>query len=169
MAERVAPPLTDDDPLVRAAAVGTQRVAGSQDRVLRLLQVLADPVRSVRIAVAKALLDAPIARLPGPVQADLDAAIAEWRAALSSRLGFPVTHLQLAGIVLTLRAFPQAEAAFREVFLLDHQRAEVWVMLLRLAAATRGASTARAVLDEALAALPEAPALLSIGRELEQN
>ncbi len=168
-AERVAPLLSNDDPIVRAAAVGAQRMAAPQDRVLRLLPLLADPVRSVRMAAAKALLDAPIARLPGPAQADLDAAMAEWRAALASRLDFPETHLQLAGMALTMRAFPQAEASFREVVRLDPQRAEAWVMLVRIAAAMRGAADARAVLDEALTALPNDPTLLSIGRELGRN
>jgi hypothetical protein len=134
-----------------------------------LLPALADPVRSVRMAAARALLGAPLARLPAAMQADLDAAMSEWRAALSSRLDFPETHLQLAGMALTMRAFPQAEAAFREVVRLDPQRAEAWVMLVRIAAATRGAGAARAVLDEALTALPDDPGLGALDRELGSN
>jgi hypothetical protein len=42
-----------------------------------------------RMAAVKVLLDAPIARLPGATQSDLDAALVEWRAALASRLDFP--------------------------------------------------------------------------------
>jgi cytochrome c-type biogenesis protein CcmH/NrfG len=144
-------------------------MADPQDRVLRLLPVLADPVRSVRMAAAKALLDAPIARLPDPAQADLDTAMTEWRAALASRLDFPETHLQLAGMALTLRAVPQAEAAFREVVRLDPQRAEAWVMLVRIAAATRGRAAARSVLDDALAAAPHDPALSVIARDLGRD
>ncbi|MEE4119917.1 MAG: cytochrome c3 family protein [Paracoccaceae bacterium] len=168
-AERVAPLLADDDPLVRAAAVGAQRMADPQDRVLRLLPVLADPVRSVRMAAAKALLGAPVARLPGAAQADLDGAMAEWRAALASRLDFPETHLQLAGMALTLRAFPQAEAAFREVVRLDPQRAEAWVMLVRIAAATESAAAAYNVVKEALVAVPGDPALSALEGELRNR
>ena len=168
-AERVRPLLADDDPLVRAAAVGAQRMADPQHRVLRLLPMLADPVRSVRMAAAKALLDAPIARLPAAAQADLDAAMAEWRAALASRLDFPETHLQLAGMALTLRAFPQAEAAFREVVRLDPQRAEAWVMLVRLAAAMEGAAAAHTVVEEALVAVPGNPALSALEGELRDQ
>ncbi len=165
-AERVAPLLSDPDPLIRAAAVGAQRMAEPQDRVLRLLPLLADPVRTVRIEAAKALLDVPIARLPDPAQADLDAAMTEWRAALASRLDFPETHLQLAGIALTMRASPQAEAAFREVVRLDPQRSEAWVMLVRIAAALRGAGAARLVLDEAMESAPADPALMALDRSL---
>jgi tetratricopeptide (TPR) repeat protein len=159
---RIAPLLEDDDPLVRAAAAGVQRSASPQDRILRLLDRVTDPVRSVRIAAAKALLDAPIARLPRPQQAGLDAAMNTWRASLSSRLDFPETHLQLAGIALTMRAFPQADAAFREVVKLDPQHSEAWVMLVRLTAAMKGATAAKAVLDEAIAVLPGEPALLEL-------
>ena len=119
-------------------------------------------MRSVRMAAARALLGAPIARLPETMQRDLNAAMAEWRSALASRLDFPETQLQLAGMALTMRAFPQAQAAFREVVRLDPQRTDAWVMLVRLAAAMEGEEAARAVLDEALAAAPGAPALLSL-------
>ena len=169
LAERLAPLLADRDPLVRAAAVRLQRSAPAEEQVLRLLDALSDPVRSVRMAAAQALLGAPIARLPRATQARLDAAMAEWRAALASRVDFPETHLQLAGVALTLRALPQAEAAFREAVYLDPQRLEAWVMLVRIAAHTRGAEAAREVLAEALAAVPHDDILLSLRKELEQH
>lgn len=167
MAERLEPLLTDGDPLVRAAAVRLQRTAPPEERVLRLLDSLTDPVRSVRMAAAQALLGAPIARLPRDTQAQLNAAMSEWREAMGSRVDFPETHLQLAGVALTLRAFPQAEAAFRETVQLDRQRVEAWIMLVRLAAATRGSDAALAVLEEALAAVPEDGTLLSLRQEIE--
>ncbi len=166
-ADQVAPLLADADPVIRAAAIGPQRRAGPQELAPRLLPLLTDPVRSVRMEAAKALLNAPIAYLPSAAQARLDAAMGEWRAALASRLDFPETHLQLAGMALTMRAFPQAEAAFREAVRLDPQRVEAWVMLVRIAAATRGAEATGEVLDQALAVLPDAPALLSLRNELE--
>jgi predicted CXXCH cytochrome family protein len=166
-AARIAPLLADEDALVRASAAGVQRMAAPQDRVLRLLDLLDDPVRSVRMAAARELLDAPIARLPGATQADLDAAMREWRAALSSRLDYPETHLQLAGIALTMRSFPQAAAAFREVVRLDPQRTEAWVMLVRLSAAMEGEAAVRGVLDDALAVLPNDPALLELREALQ--
>ena len=51
----VAAQLSDPDPLVRATAIGAQRIAAPQDRVLRVLPLRAGPVRSVRIAAAKGL------------------------------------------------------------------------------------------------------------------
>jgi predicted CXXCH cytochrome family protein len=168
VAERLAPLLADEDVLVRGAAVGVQRGAGAQDRVLRLLDLLSDPSRSVRTEAAQALIDAPVARLPKATQAAFDAAIAEWQSAMSSRLDFPETHLQLGGWALTMRNVPAATQAFREVVRLDPQRTDAWAMLVRIAAATEGADAARAALDDALAAVPDDPVLLGLRRELER-
>jgi hypothetical protein len=165
-ATQLEPLLSDDEPLVRAAAAGLQRVAAPQDRVLPLIGLLDDPLRNVRISGARALLGAPILRLPPAMQAQLDESMAEWRRALASRLDFPETHLQLAGIALTLRAFSQAAGAFRETVTLDPQQEEAWVMLMRLAEATEGPAAAQGVLREARAALPESRALAAAAREL---
>ncbi|MCW3782010.1 multiheme c-type cytochrome [Defluviimonas salinarum] len=163
---RLATLLEDDDPLVRAAALGLQIKAPPQERVMRVIGLLGDPVRPVRIAAARAMLGSPIVRLPGQAQAALEAAMSEWQASLASRLDFPETHLQLAGMALTMRSVAGATAAFREAVRMDPQRSDAWIMLVRLAAATDGAEAAREVLDEALSAAPEDPGLLQLGREL---
>jgi len=166
LADRLATLLADDDPLVRAAAVGQQRVAPPQERVLRLIGRLDDPSRSVRIAAARALLDAPVARFPAPIAQNLDTAMGEWRDAMESRLDFPETHLQLAGVSLTMRNMIAAERAFAEVVRMDPQRQEAWVMRVRIAAATEGAQRAREIVDAALEALPEDLTLLGFRAEL---
>jgi predicted CXXCH cytochrome family protein len=166
LAQQVAGLLEDPDPVVRQAAVGAQRAAPPQDRVLRLIERLDDPVRSVRMAAARQMLDAPIARLPDAIAADLQAAMDEWQTALATRLDFPETHLQLGGMALVMRNPPAAEGAFREVVRLDPQRTDAWVMLARIAAATRGATAARSVLDDALSVNPEDPTLQQLAAEL---
>jgi predicted CXXCH cytochrome family protein len=166
-AERLAPLLSDADPLVRAAAAGQQRTAPAQQRVLRLVQLLDDPVRSVRIAAARALLDAPVASFPGPIAEDFGAAMDDWQAAMASRLDFPETHLQLAGVSLTLRNMAAAERAFAEVVRMDPQRQEAWVMRVRIAAATEGPQRALSVVNAALEVLPDDLALLGFKAELE--
>ncbi len=168
LAARAAPLIADPDPLVRAAAVSAQRAAPAQERVLRVLPALSDPVLSVRIAAARALLDAPVARLPAEMTADLNAALGEWRASLSSRLDFPETHLQLGGMALTMRNPPAAEAAFREVARMDPQRVEAWVMIVRIAAAARGVSGAMEALNEALARNPADPSLQALAAQLRE-
>jgi predicted CXXCH cytochrome family protein len=162
LAARTQDLLDDPDPLVRAAAIGAQRAAPAQERVLRLIPALSDPVLTVRIASARALLDAPVARLPRTIAADLQAALADWRASLGNRLDFPETHLQLGGMALTMRNSPAAEAAFREVVRMDPQRIDAWAMIARIAAATGGPDAARKALSEALQANPDNAHLLAM-------
>ncbi|QIE43720.1 tetratricopeptide repeat protein (plasmid) [Rhodobacteraceae bacterium SC52] len=167
-ADAAEPLLADADPLVRAAAIGAQRSAPAQTRVLRLLNSLADPRKNVRIAAAKALLDAPIARLPGNRQAAMSTAMNEWRLSVAARLDFPETHLQLGGTALTLRNTDAARGAFREVVTLDPQNLDAWVMLVRITAATEGRSATNAILAEALTINPDADILHQMLQELRQ-
>jgi predicted CXXCH cytochrome family protein len=167
IATRLVPLLTDADPVVRAAAVGVQRTADPQDWALRLIEVLDDPRRNVRIAAAQALVGAPIARLPAPYDAQLQSAMTEWRQSLAGRLDFPETHLQVAGAALTMRRFPAAMQAFGEAVKLDPQRIDAWVMLVRIGAALgHGEVALRETLAKGLAANPNNPALLGLLDEL---
>ena len=166
-AERMEPLLNDPDPLVRAAAIGVQRGADPQQRAVRLIGLLDDPVRLVRMEAARGLIDAPIAHLPEAMAANLRRAFGEWQAAMSSRLDFPETHLQLGGLALTMRNPDAAAGAFREVVEMDPQQVDAWVMLVRIAAAVTGPDAAREVVSEALAANPGDARLESYRRELD--
>ncbi len=165
-AERLAPLIEDPDPVVRAAAVGLQRAAPAMERVQRVVARLADPARVVRVQAVQAMVDAPIARLPRRMQADLNEAMAEWRRVLFNRFDFPETHLQLGGWALVQRNIPAAEQAFRTAVDLDPQQANAWVMLVRLAFATDGPAAAQEVLGDALARLPQDPALRALEADL---
>jgi hypothetical protein len=57
---------------------------------------------------------------------------------MANRLDFPETHLQAAGVALTLRNLGAATGAFREAAHLDPQLTDAWVMLVRIAGATDG-------------------------------
>lgn len=166
LAEQTAALLEDPDPVVRAAAIGAQRAALPQDRVARLVAKLSDPVVTVRIAAARALLDAPVARLPETIARQQKAAIADWQAALANRLDFPETHLQLGGMALMMRNTVAAEAAFREVVTMDPQRVDAWAMVVRISAASRGKAAATEVLDQALAANPDDSLLRGLAAEV---
>ena len=168
VATRLEPLLDDPDPLVRAGAIQVQRGAPPTERVPRVVARLSDPMKSVRIEAAKQMLDAPLARMPPAIEADFQQAMTDWRTAMSNRMDFPETHLVLGGVALTLRNLPAAEAAFRDVVRLDPQRADAWVMLVRIAAATDGAEAASDVLAEALAAVPDNAILLGFRSELAE-
>jgi len=153
-AEAVEPLLADPNPDVRAAAVNAQRSANPQDRVVRLVNLLRDPSRLVRMTAAQQMVDAPIARLPRKMSEDLQAAQAELHMSLAENLDYPETHLKIAGSALAQRNFPIAVQAFREAVRLDPQQLNGWIMLARIAGATQGPGEAQKVLEEALGANP---------------
>ena len=146
--------LTDTDPLVRSAALGLQVHAQPTDRVQRILPLLEDKVRSVRIAAARALLGAPIARLPERYKETLGTASKEFRNSLTAKSDFPETHLVLGGTALTLRNFRAAEAAFLEAVTLDPQLADAWSMIVRIREALGDLDGARTALADAIKANP---------------
>ncbi|AXI47110.1 hypothetical protein C1J03_14450 [Sulfitobacter sp. SK012] len=154
MATRLAPLLEDPDPLVRAAAVGGNQSLAPELRVERLEKVLGDPMRVVRIEAAKTLFTVPPSSMSPNATQKLRAALREWQTGLVNRADFPETHLVLAGTALTMRNMEAAERAFREVIRMDPQREDAWVMLVRIADATRGPQAAARVLQEALQFVP---------------
>jgi predicted Zn-dependent protease len=169
MAERLEPALRDDDPLVRASAIRLQRLAPKPVRRARLVGLLGDPVRTVRIAAARALLDHTSAQMPSKGIRALRSAMGEWRASLNATLDFPETHLKLGGIALTMRDLRSAEAAFREVVRMDPQRSEGWIMLARIAGTTGGPEAARDTLREGLRVSPDDAALRGLLAEMESS
>lgn len=168
LAAQTASLLSADDPLVRASAATLQQAAAPQDQMDRLMPVLGDPVRSVRIAAAKAVLGVPRAAMTRSQQAVVGNGVQDWQRSLRSRLDFPETHLVLGGLALTMRNAQAAERAFREVVSLDPQRAEAWPMLVQLAHINGGPQAARQVLNEGLNRIPDDPSLLQLQLELSR-
>lgn len=168
LAGQTAPLLTASDPLVRASAASLQQAAPPEERLERLMPVLGDPVRSVRIAAAKAVLNVPQSAMTRSQQAVVGAGVQDWQMSLRTRLDFPETHLVLGGLALTMRNAQAAERAFREVVEMDPQRAEAWPMLVQLAHINGGPRAARRVLKEALEKVPGDPSLLQLQEELSR-
>lgn len=160
--------LADPDPLVRRAAVNLQRNAPPIVRVQRLLPMLEDPVRSVRIAAVRAYLGAPVARLPNAAARALDRASREYRSSLMAKVDYPETHMVLAGTALGMRNTGAAEAAFREAVVLDPQLVDAWVMMVRIREAVGDPDGAREILATALTINPDNPLLLDLQQTLAQ-
>jgi predicted CXXCH cytochrome family protein len=164
-APRLLPLLSDPDPLVRAAAAGTLGTLPPEQRLTALFPLLSDPLRAVRVATARALLDAQAA--PGTPEAQaISAAMAEWQGSMMLRADFPETHLQLAGVGLTLRNWQMASQAFAEAVSLDPQLVQGWIMQARIAAALEDRQGAARAISQGLAANPGDASLTAMAREL---
>ncbi|MFV0291927.1 MAG: multiheme c-type cytochrome [Paracoccus sp. (in: a-proteobacteria)] len=167
VADQTAEYLEAESPLIRSAAIRLQRTAAPQLQVQRLLALLTDPVRLVRLTAVPELLGAPIAQLPPKIAENLNRVAGEWRQSLSNRLDYPETHLVLGGTALMMRNLPAAAGAFREAVTQDPQLSEAWVMLVRIEATMNGPAAAKKVISEGLAAIPDQPSLRALKQQLE--
>ncbi len=154
IAERTAPLLNDPDPLVRSAAVSLQRGAKDSVVVMRLGPLLADRSRSVRIAVARQLLNTDAIDLPPSISDNLQTARLEWQKSLAAKTDFPETHIIIAGIGLVTRQFDAALSAFEEVVTQDPQYVAAWTMMVRIHAALGDRNSALKVVNSAIEANP---------------
>jgi HEAT repeat protein len=164
-APRILPLLSDPDPLVRAAAAGALGPLPPDQRLDALFPLLSDPLRAVRVATARALLEAQAA--PGTPEAQaISAAMAEWQGSMMLRADFPETHLQLAGVGLTLRNWQMASQAFAEAVSLDPQLVQGWIMQARIAAALEDRQGAARAVSQGLAANPGDATLTAMAQEM---
>lgn len=164
IATRGAAFLTDNDASIRQAAIALQRGASAAVRLERLVPMLDDPSRSVRIAAARLFIGAQVRQLPLNVVTRFKTASAEYRASLLAKADYPETHMVLGGTALGMRNMRAAAAAFREAVMLDPQLVPAWMMIVRIHQAGRNGSAARQALEEALAVNPDNPDL----REMER-
>jgi predicted CXXCH cytochrome family protein len=166
IATRLAPLLEDEDPLIRAAAVAVQRGAPLQSRTAQLVPLLADPSKSVRIAVAREFLSLRVLDTPERISGDLNGAMQDWQNALDAKTDFPETQMVLAGIGLTTRRMDMALQAFGEAVELDPQLIQAWIMIVRIHSALGDNQAALKAVDSALEANPDSVDLNLIRAEL---
>ena len=158
--------LSDDDPLVRRAAIAVQLAAGSQERLSRLAPMLDDPFRSVRLEATRHLLDISQEHVPLPTVEILQLAIEDYRSSLNANADFPENQLAIAGVALAQRRFDDARAAFRRASHLDPQLEQAWIMQSQIALAQGDLALAKDILKQALAANPQSHAILRMLAEL---
>lgn len=168
IAARLEPLLNDPDPMVRANAIAVQRGAPETDRSVRLVGMLADPVKAVRISAARNFLGMRIARMPDRMTRDLQNANSEWQQSLLAKADFPETQMVLAGIGLTTRNMQAALGAFGDAVTLDPQLTQAWVMIVRIHAALNDREKAMETIDAAIAANPDSVELSLMRVDLMQ-
>jgi predicted CXXCH cytochrome family protein len=154
LAERSSPVLRDPDPLVRSAALPLQQTAPPLLRIERLLPLLQDPMRSVRIEAARSILDVPTPYFSEADKSIVQLAMREYQESLLAKADFPEAQFAIAGTALVQRNFSGAEQAFAEAVRMDPQLVHGWVMLARIRAAEGRPNAAEDALNAALVANP---------------
>ena len=169
LAEQTKVLLRDEDPLVRMAAIPLQWPVPPALRVQRLMPLLEDPMKAVRIEVVRGLLDL-IANDPRLQSiASRISAFSEYREALIAKSDFPETQMAMAGTALTFRKYADAESAFAEAARMDPQLIDAWVMIARLRAAQGDGEGAANVLRNGLKFNPDSAPLAKLLKDLKTS
>jgi predicted CXXCH cytochrome family protein len=152
--------LRDPSDLVRAAAAGLSREADPPAKVSLLSPLLADPSRLVRQSAAVQLAGTDPATLSAADAAALSKALAEYLDSRRANADMPEAHMALAGLALSMRQWPSAEAAFKQAVSMDPQLEQGWLMLARIRAALGDEPGAGQYLDKGIGYLPRGISLL---------
>ncbi len=169
-ADAVEDLLADPEPLVRRSAATLQEFAPPRTRAARLVPLLSDPRRSVRIEAARHLVDVPARDIPRAARPTLRTAIVEYQASLFTAVDFPETQMNLAGLAYRTGNPRAAEVALRTALKMDRQLGEAWLRLAELQSITGRSNEAEMTLRTGLANLGESgPLHYSLGLILAER
>ncbi|QDF97902.1 hypothetical protein CJ010_15870 [Azoarcus sp. DD4] len=146
--------LAAQDALVRAAAARAAQMLEARARAERLVPLLDDPVRLVRIDAARSLADVPEALLSGAALAARRRAFEELVASELAAAELPESHLNLGTLHARSGDAAAAEAAFRQALTLDPRSVPARVNLADLYRQTGRDAEAEQILQDAIKADP---------------
>jgi predicted CXXCH cytochrome family protein len=156
--------LGDADPLVRTMALTAIEALPPAQRVRPAAPRLGDPIRTVRLAAARALAGVSPQALSVEQQADFDRALAELIAAETVNADRPEAHLNLANLYARLDRPSDAEAALRAALGLDPHFVPALVNLADLFRVQGREADGERILQQALRDAPDsAEALHALG------
>ena len=158
-ADAVEDLLADPEPLVRRSAAASQELAPPRTRAARLMPLLSDRRRSVRIEAARQLVDVPARDVPRVARPALRTSIVEYQASLFSAVDFPETQMNLAGLAYRTGNPRAAEVALRTALDMDSQLGEAWLRLAELQSIAGRSNEAEMTLRTGLANVRESGAL----------
>jgi tetratricopeptide (TPR) repeat protein len=144
--------LGNPDPLLRLA--GVEALAAQRERAPALVPLLADPVRGVRIAAARALAVADVSLLPEQ-RRQLDAGIAEWTATQDANADRAEAHLNLGALFAERGQLERARAECETALRLNRWLGAVYVNLADLARLSGDEAEAQRVLRHGLEIAPD--------------
>ena len=151
----VAEALGDENPLVRMGAlVGLE--AADPITVMRLaLRLVGDPNRSVRLEAARLMATIPAQQVPPPQRADVEEAIAEYRAAQNVHAERAQSHLNLGWLAMQQGDLSSAEQEYTTALELEPYFVPSFINLADLYRLTGRDVEGEALLRRALEVAPE--------------
>jgi Flp pilus assembly protein TadD len=157
--EAVERALRDPDPLVRMAALGPADSLPPERRLRMVAPLLTDPLRTVRIDSARALVSVPREHMSLDQGTAFEAALAEYRAAQFASADRAEAHLNLGTLDLELRQLAQAEQEYRTALRLNPRFPPIYANLADLYRREGRDLEGESVLRLGLSAAPTDPGL----------
>lgn len=151
--------LNDSDPLVRLAAAEGLDSAPVEVRLRYLPRMASDPVRSVRIAAARAIGAEAAAQVPAQYSAAFAKAQDEYIAALVYNADRPESQLGLGALRAGRGDHAGAKAAFEKAIVIDSTFVPAYVNLADLYRGMGDETAAQTALRRGIARQPRSAAL----------
>ena len=151
--------LNDQDPLVRQATLNALSNTDPNLRLKLFFPLLDDPVRAVRLAATRGLMDLPVAQLDQKQNDKLYKAITDYEKSLKVNADRPEAMVQLGVAYAVQGRHLDAEQAYQRAIKLDDHFNAAYVNLADLFAQQNEEVKANAILKQGLAVLPDDPDL----------
>jgi predicted CXXCH cytochrome family protein len=151
--------LSDEDPLVRAAAVGALVALPLQQRWAAGAPLLDDPVRAVRIEAVRVLAAVPQEAMSAAQRQSFERAAAEYIAAQAVMAETAEAQSNLAGFHADLGQADKAEAAYRKALTIEADYVPAIVNLADLYRRLDREPDGAALLEAAVGRLPDSAEL----------
>lgn len=142
--------LTDADGLVRYTALGALSRTGVDDRVTRVVPLLSDPVRAVRLLAASQLAGVPAAAIEPRARERLRETLAEYRQAMERSLDLSSAGHNLGNLAMRLGQPTEAERYYRAAIAADDRFFPAKMNLAVLYSATGRKGDAEVLLRQVL-------------------
>jgi predicted CXXCH cytochrome family protein len=146
--------LTDDNAWVRTAAVNLIVYSPHENKVQKLLPLLSDSTKSVRLEAVKAFLETNQEGLTFSERLTVNKVMKEYQQSLADKADFPEIQMVIGGVALTKRNIPAAISAFSQAVDMDPQLIQAWIMLARIHAAVGQTIEVKKTLEKAMEANP---------------
>ena len=152
--ESAASLLTGDDAMLRLGAVRAIGFLPWQQRLQMLEPLLRDPATAIRIELARALADVPLARTEQSVAVALEALFDEYLQSLARHADMPESLSQRGDFLVARELYGLAENAYRGALESDPQHVPTLLNLADLYRVLERDGEARTVLGRAIASAP---------------
>ncbi|MEW7989770.1 MAG: multiheme c-type cytochrome [Candidatus Thiodiazotropha sp.] len=158
--------LFDESAWIRVGAVNLLVMSSAENKNKKLLPLLIDTVKSVRLAAVKAFLNSNQESMSFSDDVAVKMALKEYQQSLYDKADFPETQMVIGGVALTTKNISAAISAFKQAVRMDPQLIQAWIMLARIQAALGNTAEVKHTLNKAISANPNSDLLRELNKHL---